>query len=105
MSVWVRPDGKTVTTPKTMTVKAFIDLSDTAAQLDIDGNTSLTVPIKAPTEVDTLDEELYVTLDVEGKAIELELSNNDANLGISLVNVAGVVRDKGELEGDRSATA
>lgn len=104
VSVWAQPNGKTVTTPKTMTVKAFIDLSDVAAQLDIDGKTSLTVPIKAPTEVDTLDEELYVTLDVEGKAIELELSNNDANLGISLVNVAGVVRDKGELEGDRSAT-
>lgn len=104
VSVWARPAGRTTTTSNTLRLKAFRNLSETAEKLNLSDQTQVTVPIKSPSEVDTVDEDLYAPLEVEGKAIELELSNEDADTGFELVNVAGNVLETGELTEDRSTT-
>jgi hypothetical protein len=104
VSVWAKPAGRTMTTSKTLRLKAFRNLSETAEKLNLSDQTEVTVPIKAASEVDTVDEDLYAPLEVEGKAIELELSNEDADTGFELVNVAGNVLETGELTEDRSTT-
>lgn len=105
VSVWAKPAGRTVTTTKKMQVHAYRNLSTAREKLDYDLATELNVPILAPSEVSAQDENKFVTLSVEGKTIELELENLDADTGIELVNVAGIVKETGDLTEDRDATA
>lgn len=105
LSVWVKPDGRTVSTTRKMRVKAFRNLSDSAAVLDGAGSTEVEIPIKAPADVSAKDEELFAPMIVEGKSVEIELSNEDADTGFELVDVSAAVVESGVAGEDRSATS
>ena len=104
LSAWIKPDGRTVTTTKEVTMKILRNLADTASPLNRAGDTSVTVPIKAPSEVTTKDDDRFADIHVEGKMIELEISNDDADTGLSIVHLSGVVKESGSPLEDRSAT-
>lgn len=105
LSVWAAPNGRTVTTTKKMRAKVYRNLSLTPAVLNAAAATSVDLPIRSPDEAAATDEAMYADLFVDGKTIEVELSNEDADTGFILNNVAAVMTQCGDLTGDRSTSS
>lgn len=104
ISAWIKPDGRTVTTTKEITAKIRRNLADSDEVLNRTEQTEVTIPIKAPSEVSSQDEDFFADIHVSGKMLELEISNDDADTGLSIVTLAGVVKETGDMQGDRSTT-
>ena len=103
VSVWAKPSGRNATTTKKIQLHVYRNFDTSREKLNYNDDTELEIAIKAPSEVSTVDEDLFVGLAVEGKAIELELENLDTDTGLELVNVAGIVKETGDLTEDRDS--
>lgn len=101
VSVWAKPSGRNATTTKKLQLHVYRNFDTAREKLNYADDTELEIAIKAPSEVSAVDEDLFLGLAVEGKAIELELENLDTDTGIELVNVAGIVKETGDLTEDR----